>query len=184
MVAVMQTDTPRSKVREQLFEGLYERAFPLVAKFVSHRKGTLQDAKDIFQDALVIYCEKLEDGGCIIQVSDEAYVLGICKHLWIRKHNRDRVTVSLDDFELSITIPEDYFPTIEEQKLVQLLSFTGRKCMELLKAFYYDKHPVSAIAATFGYRTLHSATVQKFKCLEKVRDTVKEKSITYEDFTE
>ena len=29
-----------------------------------------------------------------------------------------------------------------------------------------------------------TASVQKYKCLEKVRNTVKEKSLTYDDFTE
>ena len=44
--------------RALLFAQLYEETFPNVAKFVANRGGTFDDAKDIFQDALVILYEK------------------------------------------------------------------------------------------------------------------------------
>jgi DNA-directed RNA polymerase specialized sigma24 family protein len=167
-----------------LFTALYEKAFPRVAAFVSHRKGSLQDAKDIFQDALVIFYEKMMAHDLRISVSREAYILGIAKHLWIRKFNHDKLNVSLDDVEREIVIPEDYFPTVEQNKLLSFLELTGKRCLELLKAFYYDKLSAQDVSEKFGYGSTHSTTVQKFKCLEKVRDRVKGKSISYEDFTE
>jgi DNA-directed RNA polymerase specialized sigma24 family protein len=170
--------------REKLFTALYKNAFPAVAGFVSSKGGTFQDAKDIFQDALVIFYEKTAEGNLAVTVSEEAYVLGIAKHLWIRKFNRDKSTLYLSDFEAAISIPDDYFPTVESGRLVSFLARAGRKCMELLQAFYYDKRSVNNITDAFGYSNTHSATVQKFKCLEKIRDLVKEKSVTYDDFTE
>jgi hypothetical protein len=53
-----------------------------------------------------------------------------------------------------------------------------------LKAFYYDNLPVNTIANLFGYSGERSATVQKYKCMEKVRETIKERSLAYEDFIE
>ncbi len=43
--------------RKLLLMQLYQQAFPLVAKFVRNRNGSFEEAKDIFQDALVIYYE-------------------------------------------------------------------------------------------------------------------------------
>ena len=54
--------------------------------------------------------------------------------------------------------------------------------MELLRSFYYDQQPLTDIAGKFGFSGVRSATVQKYKCLEKVRETIKERSLTYEDF--
>jgi len=54
--------------------------------------------------------------------------------------------------------------------------------MDLLRSFYYDELPLNDIAETYGFSGIRSATVQKYKCLEKVRETVKEKALTYEDF--
>ncbi len=54
--------------------------------------------------------------------------------------------------------------------------------MELLKSFYYDQLPLADAATLFGFSGVRSATVQKYKCLEKVRESIKEKSLIYEDF--
>lgn len=163
---------------------LYELAFPHVAAFVRKMGGSLDDAKDIFHDALVIFYEQTKDKDFTVKNAPEAYLLGIAKHLWIRKFKRDRKRVSLDDTELSITIPDDHFPDVSSKHLLSFLEQAGKKCLDLLRAFYYEKLSVGKIAANLGYASEHSASVQKYKCLEKVRDTVKEKSLSYEDFTE
>jgi DNA-directed RNA polymerase specialized sigma24 family protein len=166
--------------REALFRDLYERSFPRVAEFVGKRKGTFQDAKDIFQDALIIYYEKLVEGELSIQLSDEAYVLGISKHLWFRKFGADQKNISLD----SITIADDFYPDVNSSRLQVFLERAGKKCMDLLSAFYFHRQSPATIAPEFGYSGERSATVQKFKCIEKLRDIVKQKSMSYDDFTE
>ncbi len=67
-------------------------------------------------------------------------------------------------------------------RLMRFLETAGKKCMELLKGFYYDQQPLTELADEFGYSGVRSATVQKYKCLEKVRETIKEKALTYDDF--
>jgi DNA-directed RNA polymerase specialized sigma24 family protein len=184
IVSESEHDTKTLAGRQELFSALYETAFPRVAKFVSQRHGTFQDAKDIFQDALIIFYEKLSEEKLAVQGPDDAYLLGIAKHLWIRKYNQSLSNVSLNEFEAAIGIPDDFFPTVESNRLITFLERTGKKCMALLQAFYYNKSSMAEIMERFGYGTIHSATVQKFKCLEKIRENVKEKSLRYEDFTE
>ena len=170
--------------RAKIFEQLYELVFPVVARFVSKMGGSLDDAKDIFQDALVIYYEKKADPDFTISISQEAYIMGISKHLWLRKFNKNNRYVSLDDDDKEISIPADYFPDPNSALLLKFLERAGKKCMDLLRAFYYEKLSMKQLAQTMGYSTERSATVQKYKCLEKVRDTIKQKSIGYEDFIE
>lgn len=167
--------------REQFFTALYEDTFPAVAKFIANRGGSFQDSKDIFHDALVILYEKMVRRKLAVEVSPEFYLVGIAKHLWVRKFNDDHQKVGLDEMEKTITLPEDYFE-VPESRLTSLLALTGRKCLELLQALYYDNLPLQQIKATFGFSTVHSASVQKYKCLEKIRNIVQEKSMDYEDF--
>lgn len=171
-------------VREKLFEEIYEKAFPWVAAFVSHMNGSLQDAKDIFQDSLVIFYEKSGEFEFKISTAPERYILGIAKHLWIKKYKGDSKTVSLTALESSISIPVDFFPTPHSIRLLQFLETTGKKCLDILREFYFENRTMRDLAEKLGYRTEHSAAVQKYKCLEKVRETIKEKSVTYEDFFE
>lgn len=158
--------------------GLYEETFPAVAAFVAKMGGSLEDAKDIFHDAFVIYFEKN-----ISPDNPGAYILGIAKHLWIRKYHHDKHRVRLDDLERTITVPDEESTPVS-QRLIRLIEISGKKCLDLLQAFYYEKLSPERIANTFNYSTAHSATVQKFKCLEKLRNAVKQKSLGYEDFVE
>lgn len=169
---------------EEQTEELYKRAFPRVASFVSHMNGTFDDAKDVFHDALVIYFETLLQKGLEIHTTEEAYILGIAKHIWIWKHNHTRVNVSLNEMENKIAIPDDYFPSVESKRLLRFLENAGKKCMDLLRTFYYERLSIKKLASALGYLNEHSASVQKYKCIEKIRETIKQKSLSYEDFIE
>jgi len=72
--------------------------------------------------------------------------------------------------------------TLSDKRILRLLQAAGRKCMEVLTAFYYEKLDMQELAHRFGFSGTRSATVQKFKCLQKVKQVVKEKSLQYEDF--
>lgn len=170
--------------REKAFEEWYELAFPLVARFVSKMDGSFQDAKDVFQDALVLFYEKTLEPQFYVQSREEAYILGIAKHLWLRKFQKDKHRVSLDAFEASLSLSAPVSEDVDTLRLMRILERSGKKCMELLRTFYYETLSIKEISLQFGYQNARSATVQKYKCLEKVRNTVKEKSMRYEDFME
>ena len=160
--------------REKAFEHLYERAFPPVARFISRMGGDFNDAKDIFQDALIVFYEKVVGESVTINVSVPAYVLGIAKHLWSRKFRGLQNNISLDEIEKDIAVPEDFYATPDwGTRLIKYLEVAGKKCMDMLQGFYYRSMSMQEIADTFGYGSVRSATVQKYKCLEKVRQQVK-----------
>lgn len=164
------------------FEHLYEVAFPAFARFAAKLNGSFEDSKDIFHDALVIFYEKNMQPGFTLPASPEAYIIGIAKHLWIRKFHRDRHKLPLDRLESGIAVPEDFYPAVNETRLLKVLETTGKKCLELLQKFYYEKSTLREIAKTLGYSSEHSASVQKYKCIGKMRDAVRSNAMNYEDF--
>ena len=174
-----------AEAREQLFIDLYQRAFPAVARFVSRHGGTLEEAQDIFQDTLVIYYEQTvaKTPEAPRSHHEAAYLLGIARHAWFKKYRQRVSEIPLENAEVlpgHSEVPE--LPS--NRKLLRFLTVAGKKCMDLLRAFYYDQRSLHEIADAFGYSGVRSATVQKYKCLEKVRTTVKEKSLCYDDFLE
>jgi DNA-directed RNA polymerase specialized sigma24 family protein len=170
------------KDREAIFKQLYLTAFPKVARMVKTKGGNLSDAQDIFQDALVIFHEKTMQDKLDIKVSAEAYLLGISKHLWNRQFSRQLPQVSLSSIDQQIQIPADYFqPQLKRFRLWRFIEKAGEKCLKLLRAFYYQNLTMQEIADEFSYSSVRSATVQKYKCMEKVRTAVKEKKLSYEE---
>jgi len=174
---------PYSDVGVTTFKKLYETAFPAVARFVAKHGGSFDTAQDIFQDALVIYHEKRLEG-LALRESEEAYIFGISKHLWIRKFNYDRRLVPLSDTERDIEIPAEYFPSINNSRLLSFLERVGEKCLNLLSSFYLEEKKIPEIVKAFDFSSEHSASVQKFKCIEKLREAVKQKPELYESLFE
>jgi DNA-directed RNA polymerase specialized sigma24 family protein len=185
-IAAISFDLKDPQQREESFEYLYEDVFPVVADIVSKQGGSFQDAKDIFQDALIIFYEKSVDGELEIKLSNEAYIVGIAKHLWIKKFKSRYGLLSLDALEKKITLPRDYFEpgTTKTNRLLRLLEVAGKKCIELLRSVYYDKLSMEEVSQLHGFSNPHSASVQKYKCIEKIKVMVAQKSLSYEDFME
>lgn len=169
--------------RERLFVRLYKQVFPAVSRYIARRGGSFEEAKDTFQDALVIYYEKSVGELLPVGHAEQAYLMGIARHLWLKRYREKSNYVGFDVLN-DVFNEETPAPVPSTEALMKYLESSGKRCMELLKAFYYDKLPFKQLGRLFGYVSIHSATVQKYKCLEKVRARVKQKSLSYEDFVE
>lgn len=167
------------QTKEEMFIHAYETAFPKVAAFVKKMGGSLEEARDIFQDSLVIYYEKITASAEISNATH--YIAGIARHLWYKKYRKDRPLRSLSQ------LPDPEAPE-EELKvsgaILRFVELSGKKCLTLLQSFYYERLSMKEIAEKFGFSGERSATTQKYKCLEKVRDSLKERSLCKEDFYE
>jgi hypothetical protein len=83
---------------------------------------------------------------------------------------------------LDITVPDDFYPAVNEIRLLNFLETSGKRCLDLLQKFYYEKSPLREIAKTLGYSSEHSVSVQKFKCIGKMREAIRSNAMNYEDF--
>lgn len=168
------------QTQQELFIRLYQSAFPSAASFIRKMGGNLDEAKDIFQDALLIYYEKTREQEFAPGLSESAYLVGICKHLWYKKHRDQKAGIPLDE---NLDLSEEEEPEVSG-RLLRLVERSGKKCLDLLKAFYYDKLNMKELSQRFGFSGERSATVQKHKCLEKVRNEIQQRSLNQSDFYE
>ena len=178
-----------TETHEHLFAALYEASFPAVARYIARRGGTLAEAEDVFQDALLVYYEKSRDGAFHVERGEKEYIFGVARYLWAKRYRENERHVPLDEmvaaYERRALDPRwegAGEPQVAHHRIVRVLQAAGQQCMQLLTAFYYDKLDMDGLADRFGFSGKRSATVQKFKCLQKVKKLVKEKSLQYEDF--
>ncbi len=160
----------------------YRNVFPGVARYISRRGGTRDEACDVFQDSIVVLYEMKAANKVPGNLKNEqAYLAGIAKHQWSRYCESKNKTTAVGDADAQLP---DAAPTPEPAtaRLLQLLGSAGQRCMELLHAFYYDNLSPAKAASRFGYAGERSATVQKYKCLEKLRNEVKTKKLEHADF--
>ena len=165
---VLLTDRPAALTR------LYRRAFPGVRQYVQRHGGSDQDAQDVFQDALVVFFEKTVAGTLTLSTEPAAYLAGVSRHLWQRERERRTRHPHAPLAETDYELPDDPEPALPASFVVlAYVEQLGERCRGLLLAFYYFGRPLAGIAADYGYRSTRSATVQKFKCLERLRNAVR-----------
>ncbi|GAB3574825.1 RNA polymerase sigma factor [Hymenobacter daeguensis] len=160
--------------REQALTQLYRRAYPTVCRYVQRTGGSEQDAQDVFQDALVIFYEQAVGETLTLTAAPGTYLVSIGRNLW---HHEQRRRARLPHEAL----PDDLEPPASEELAPEEPAFAvldyverlGAKCKDVLLSFYYFQQPLTQIAAAHGYRSVRSATVQKFKCLERLRNSVR-----------
>ena len=161
--------------RERALTQLYRQAFPAVRRLVQRQGGSAQDAQDVFQDALVVFYEQAVGGRLVLTAAASTYLVGIARHHWqheLRRRARLPHETLPDDAE-SLAAEAAAASTEPTFAVLDYVERLGSKCRSMLLNFYYFQQPLTQIAEANGYRSVRSATVQKFKCLERLRASVR-----------
>ncbi|MET4074131.1 sigma-70 family RNA polymerase sigma factor [Hymenobacter sp. UYCo722] len=161
--------------RERALTQLYRQAFPAVRRLVQRQGGAVQDAQDVFQDTLVVFYEQAVSGTLVLTASASTYLVSIARHRWqqeLRRRARLPAETLPDDAAPLAAAEPDTFPE-PAFAVLDYVERLGAKCRTVLLSFYYFQQPLAQIAAAQGYRSVRSATVQKFKCLERLRASVR-----------
>jgi len=160
--------------RERTLTLIYQRTFPMVRHYVQQHGGAATDAKDVFHDALVIFYEKAVDESFVLSASVSTYLVGIGRNLWRRElSRRQRLPLTGLTDEHAQLEAEEAEPVGETLAVLDYVARLGERCQSVLLAFYYFRQPLEQIASTHHYQSVRSATVQKFKCLERLRKSVR-----------
>ena len=150
---------------------LLYRKWPEIKRYLKTFGCKTNDAEDIFQEALLIYCRKKEDSTFVLTTDSFFYVRNTCKLLW---YNQARKAGNHPTFELEKEIEileDDWFQ--KEMKLRTIesaLQKLGKQCRELLQLFYGSGWNMTEIAKKVGLRNDKVAKAQKYRCLQKAKE--------------
>ena len=160
---------------QKVFNRFYEHEFPKVVRFILENSGNLESAKDIFQDTLVVFIEKVYRKDLDLTCSIGTYLYSICRNLWLDQLRKDKLSISLTDHynhsESLMFVSSDLAPDIYEN-VNGAIEKLGDPCKQLLESYYYKSLNWDEIASSLGYANAASARNQKYKCLERIRKTL------------
>lgn len=155
-------------------ELLYKDNFNLIQKLIVNNNGFEDDAKDIFQEALVVLYEKSKSGSFELNCQIKTFLYSVSKRLWLKKLQKDsRYELQVNGLEDTIYVEDDL--SVHEKRSSELsimneaMNMIGEPCKSLLKAFYVEKRNMQEIAADFGYTNADNAKNQKYKCLMRLK---------------
>jgi RNA polymerase sigma factor (sigma-70 family) len=157
---------------KQSVEQLYRHCYPPIEHFVVQNNGSQDQAKDLFQETLLILLTNVQEPTFQLTSSLKTYVFAISKNLWLSQLKRSARWTGLEnaDEPSNVMAPIELAtpPTAYELVMTILAKLTVH-CQALLSAIFFRKKPMTDIVQEDGYASLHSAQNQKYKCLQQAR---------------
>lgn len=154
------------------YETVYKQYYPPVKNFICKNSGSEDDAKDVFQETVLVLLAKIPQNDFKLSSSLKTYIFAISSNLWLKRLRSINKLVSIES-----TIYEKYLADYEEvetdssikNQLARIYRKITGKCQTLLTAIFYDEKNIDTVTKEFGYTNKHNAQNQKFKCLEQAR---------------
>ncbi|MBG8553097.1 RNA polymerase sigma factor [Hymenobacter guriensis] len=155
---------------------LYRLHLPMVLHLVQQNSGTEDEAKDVYQEGVMVFYEKVRDGSLELSCQIKTYLYAVCRRLWLKRlAEKGRYGGRLDDHEPYLVTGAEADLALAEQRdqqfalMEQALSQLGEPCRSLLEGYYLLDKSMQQLTAEFGYTNADNAKNQKYKCLVRLK---------------
>ena len=154
---------------------LYVAYFPMVLQLIINNNGNEDDAKDIYQEAIIVLYNKVKAGDFELSSKLKTYIYSICRRLWLKRLSQlNRYAGDIRDFQDFLPIEEEEFEKHSERdvqfkKMEGALQLLGEPCKTIMEDFYIHNRSMQEICERFGYTNADNAKTQKYKCLQRLK---------------
>jgi RNA polymerase sigma factor (sigma-70 family) len=155
-------------------EAIYRENYGAIQSFVLNNNGSTEEARDIFQEAMIVLYEKSRSPTFILTCQIKTYLYSICRRLWLKRLQQlSKYSAQVESLEDTVPVDED----IEDHEkhnedfilMENAMAKIGEPCKSLLDAYYIQKKSMQDIASDFGYTNADNAKTQKYKCLLRLK---------------
>ncbi|MEO7534497.1 MAG: sigma-70 family RNA polymerase sigma factor [Ferruginibacter sp.] len=155
-------------------EVIYRENYGAIQSFVINNNGSADEARDIFQEAMIVLYEKSKLPKFSLSCQIKTYLYSICRRLWLKRLQQlSKYSTQVESLEETIPVEEeieDHEKRNEDFILMEnAMAKIGEPCKSLLDAYYIQKKSMQDIAADFGYTNADNAKTQKYKCLLRLK---------------
>jgi RNA polymerase sigma factor (sigma-70 family) len=155
---------------------MYTALFPYIRRLVKDYGGSEDDAKDLFQDAVIVLYEKAQKPDFQLTSKFSTLFYGVCRNLWRSRQQKKSAS--------EITIPEDAKYIADDSAEIDVLQVDrnklfyralrqlGADCQKLLQLFF-QKQTMEEIAREMGFASDGYARVRKSQCKDRLVSLIK-----------
>ncbi|MEO8795317.1 MAG: sigma-70 family RNA polymerase sigma factor [Daejeonella sp.] len=154
---------------------IYKNYFPMVLQLVLTNNGDEDEAKDIFQESVIVLYNKVKEGNFELNSKLKTFIYSVCRRLWLKRLNQKsrNMPSDINDFDDFIAVEHDLEQHEEkdnqfkqmEHSLIQL----GEPCKTIIEDYYIQGKSMQEICDKFGYTNADNAKTQKYKCLQRLK---------------
>jgi len=159
---------------EEALNKLYLGYFPMVLQFILNNSGDEDDAKDVYQEAIIVLYDKIKSGNFELSSKLKTYLYSVSRRIWLKKlAQQNKKTNNIADFEDILAVEEDLeWHEQKDQQFDQMktaLDNLGEPCKTIIQDFYIHNLSMQDICEKFGYTNTDNAKTQKYKCLQRLK---------------
>ncbi|WP_038029113.1 RNA polymerase sigma factor [Thermonema rossianum] len=155
---------------ESALQYLYKKHYRMMLRMVTKNSGTEEEARDIFQEALIVLWQKVRGGDFVLTSKLSTFLYSVCQNLWRKELERKRRLSS----EEKDDIVEQNWEEKERVELVrQCLAQLGETCQKVLTFYYFDRMNMKEIAEQLGFASADVAKSKKYKCMQELERIVR-----------
>lgn len=163
---------------EEALVALYHANERKVTALVTKNSGTVDDAQDILQEALVVLWERVKTGRFEYQAQLGTFIFATARNLWMRRLARMRregpTTVDAENTPDGMPSVLDEMIESEEAAMVSsALDELGEPCRTLLLLFYWEEQSMVQIAEKMHFANAETAKSKKYQCKKALENIVR-----------
>ncbi|MBC8110207.1 MAG: sigma-70 family RNA polymerase sigma factor [Verrucomicrobia bacterium] len=154
---------------------VYKAHFPMVLHFISNNNGSEAEAKDIYQEAIMVLYENAQDEDFVLTCKIKTYLYSVARRLWLKKlAEKGKFVGRLDDFESFVSFEKEETEDMDEREMQFSLMHAslkklGEPCRTILEDFFVNDLSMQEISEKMGYTNADNAKNQKYKCLIRLK---------------
>jgi len=155
-------------------EAIYRDNYNMIQNLVINNNGSADDAKDIFQEAMIVLYEKARSGTFELNCQIKTFIYSVSRRLWLKRlQQQNRFSAPGDSMEAVVPVEEELNQheqrNAEFEMMENAINHLGEPCKSLIEAYYLQKQNMQEIANRFGYTNADNAKNQKYKCLMRLK---------------
>lgn len=154
---------------------LSDRYMPMIRLMVYQKGGSLEDAKDIFQDGLMIMLEKIDNKDFVLTCKFKTFLYCVCENLWKSVIMKKQAATNYLSRRIDTDNDNDFTELLDNKlyekifwDVFETLDDVGKKILKL----YWEEVSPQEIANNLGYTYGY---VRKKKCEAQAELTEKVK---------
>jgi RNA polymerase sigma factor (sigma-70 family) len=161
-----------------VLKSLYLELYPSIRHFVILNSGNEDDAKDVFQETLVVLYRKLKNPDFKLTSSLRTFLYSVGRYIWLNELDNRKRNIEL------YSVNEDFL--IEETGVIETIEYNERlrlyrekfeelsdDCKRVLKMFL-NNIPIREITKVMGYSSDQHTKNRRFRCKKSLINKIHE----------
>lgn len=162
-----------------VMDNLYKQEYPKLERFILRNSGSHEDARDVFQECLMVLFSHVKLGKFDSRYEIGAFLYVVGCNRWRKKNKTRREFTGMDEGHSMPALAENntYEKVFgdDRRKIVrELFDRIGENCKKILQLSVFYNYSLKEICKELGYDSEDTVKTRRYKCKMKLMQIIKE----------